>query len=523
MTTKLRFAPLIRVSTEGQERRGESLRTQKKQVQEYVEVLHGVIPAHCWKYCGQEHATAGHDRLILDQLIADSGKKLFDAVIVCDASRWSRDNAKSKEGLATLRKHGVRFFVGSAEYDLFSPEQSLFLSLAVEIGEFHARMQNLKSTINRLNRAKRGIPTGGKIPYGRTYDSKTEKWGLDEEKVTGIRWAAEQYLAGKGLVKIAKELGVNPANLWKVLTKRSGTNWSVDFDCPNLNIKESVSIKVPPLLPEGTIKAVLARAASNKTYTHGESKHPYLLGRMVHCAECGYAMFGQTNHNGLRYYRHARHREKPCTQFKSVPAPLIEEAVLIHLFKTFGDVDAIKQAIQKAVPNQERVEKLRQQQVVTDKRLRAAQQEKQRLVAAISKGILSDKDASEAMARLREREELLAGEAAMLDAQLVHVPNRKLIAENAALVHNVIKHVFKQPHHLLEMSYERKKELVQHAFDGKDTQGNRLGVYVKRNGDGWQFTINGLLDQVVGHLPLSDEERRRLWPIDDDVAKYALH
>jgi hypothetical protein len=34
--SKLRFAPLIRVSTESQEKTGESLRTQKKQIEEAV-------------------------------------------------------------------------------------------------------------------------------------------------------------------------------------------------------------------------------------------------------------------------------------------------------------------------------------------------------------------------------------------------------------------------------------------------------------------------------------------------------
>ena len=514
MTPKLRFAPLVRVSTEGQERHGESLNTQKRQIQEYVEVLGGVIPKHCWSYCGQEHATAGHDRALLDRLLADSGKGLFDAVIVCDASRWSRDNAKSKEGLRILLDNKIRFFVSTAEYDLFSPEQSLFLSLAVEIGEFQARMQNLKSTINRLNRAKRGIPTGGKIPYGRTYDPKTGQWGLDKDKAEGIRWAAERYLSGESVVKLAKQLGVNFSNLWKVLTKRSGSDWSIEFDCPKLNIKETVTIKVPPLLPEKTINAVLARAAANKTYEHGKLKNQYLLGRMVFCAECGYTMFGQTNHNHLRYYRHARDRVRPCSQGKWLPAPLIEEAVLMHLFKTFGDVSAMKKALERAIPNQDRVEMLREQLTSASGKLRGVQQEKKRVVVAISKGILTDKDATEAMDRLREREQLLGGEIAMLEAQLVGIPDRKMTAMNAQLVHAVIKAAFKRPHHLLEMSYEQKEKLVRHAFAGKDTQGKRLGVYVRRHGDGWQFTIKGILDQIIGSLPMSDEERWKLLPVD---------
>jgi len=95
----LRFAPVIRVSTEKQEAKGESLRLQRRQIQEYVNDLGGYIPEHCWVYSGQEHATPKQERAKLDLLLEDAAKDIFDAVIVCDPSRWSRDNARSKEAL----------------------------------------------------------------------------------------------------------------------------------------------------------------------------------------------------------------------------------------------------------------------------------------------------------------------------------------------------------------------------------------------------------------------------------------
>ena len=118
---KLRFAPLIRVSTEAQEKRGESIEVQKKQIDHSVQSLDGTIPDNCWKYSGQEHATPEQERQKLDQLLEDSSKSLFDAVIVCDATRWSRDNRKSKDGLDKLKDNGIRFFIGTMEMDLFEP------------------------------------------------------------------------------------------------------------------------------------------------------------------------------------------------------------------------------------------------------------------------------------------------------------------------------------------------------------------------------------------------------------------
>ena len=145
----LRFAPIIRVSTELQAKKGESLSVQTKQIQDYVESLNGVIPDHCLQYSGMEHATPDFERKKLDQLLQDAEKGIFDAVIVCDVSRWSRDNLKSKQGLEVLSTNGIRFFVGVMEYDLFNPEHQLILGMGVEMNQFFAGIQAKKSILSR--------------------------------------------------------------------------------------------------------------------------------------------------------------------------------------------------------------------------------------------------------------------------------------------------------------------------------------------------------------------------------------
>jgi DNA invertase Pin-like site-specific DNA recombinase len=292
-TKKLRFAPLIRVSTEKQEQQGESLNSQKKQILQSIEYLNGTIPKRCWKYSGQEHATPDQEREKLSKLLDDSGKGIFDAVIVCDASRWSRDNKKSKDGLEILRKNGIRFFIGNTEYDLYNPEQSFFLGMSAEIGEFQANQQTFKSLINRIERAKRNIPAAGKLPFGRTYDRKTHIWGIDPEKKRQIEYAANQYLNGESLAAVAKKLNMNHPNLAKLLRERSGDKWSIEFKNDKFNVHETVTLTIPPLLPQDTIDAIHAKARANQTFTHGQRIHKYLLGRMIFCGHCGFALFGQ--------------------------------------------------------------------------------------------------------------------------------------------------------------------------------------------------------------------------------------
>ena len=133
-TKQLRFAPLIRVSTEKQANKGESLRTQSEQIASYAKKINGVIPAELKeRYSGQEHATPENERQKFDLLLSDASKDMFDAVIVCDVSRWSRDNLKSKKGLEVLRKNKIRFFCGAMELDLNKPDSRFILGMQTEI------------------------------------------------------------------------------------------------------------------------------------------------------------------------------------------------------------------------------------------------------------------------------------------------------------------------------------------------------------------------------------------------------
>ena len=79
----MRFGALVRVSTDGQEKHGESLRTQRSHIERDVELLGGQIVG--W-YGGSEHATPGWEKKEIDRLIKDAGMGRFSAIIVAHAA-----------------------------------------------------------------------------------------------------------------------------------------------------------------------------------------------------------------------------------------------------------------------------------------------------------------------------------------------------------------------------------------------------------------------------------------------------
>ena len=403
----------------------------------------------------------------------------------------------------------------------------MFLGLAAEINEFHAKNQNLKSIQSRIARAKRGLPTTGKLPYGRTFDTDKSTWGIDEEKKQNIQWAADQYLNhNKSIVVIAKTLGMNVSNLWKILNHRSGNTWIIEFNPSGLNIDEKVSLEIPPLLLSETIQAIHERAKANKTYTHGEIKHHYLLSRMIFCAECGLTMFGQTNHGNRRYYRHSRNGGNNCKSKFWIRAEDIEEASFLHLFNLFGNVEGMEKAIHRAIPDQSKIVSMQSDLKRLEPKLQSCLKEKENLIKSISKAILTDDEAHNTMQTLREKEALLVADIEQLKGLLVNVPSKAHVERRAKLIQNTIRHAFKGKGGIEKMTFQEKRKLFEKAFAGKDAEGKRLGVYACKaeNTDSpVSFTIKGILGEIEGMLPLSRIELEEILGTEGGCKKVCVN
>lgn len=521
----LNFAAIIRVSTERQKKTGESLRTQRTEIEQAVKLLGGTIVK--W-YGGQEHATPGFEKKEIDRLLGDVSKKKFNAVIVTDADRWSRDNTKSRQGLDLFEQYGIRFFIGTEEQDLNNEDHRLTLGIHAEIGQFFASKQKRKSLKNRTERAKRGIPTGGRLPFGRKFDKKTCEWDIDKEKRTLVEKAARRYLAGESLSEIAKDLGVNHANLHKVLTTRCGTEWELEFHSDNLNIHETVKLKIPRLLPEKTIEAIRKRAEANKTYHHGELKHFYLLSRMVFCKHCEYALSGQTNPSRIRYYRHinCKRRDRKCNQAKHwIPAEDLEDVVMRHLFTCFGNPAAIQKAIEKATPNWEKIKECEQELVRIEERLQKNKTGRERILIEIVKGNITDKQSDPVLLKLKDDDSSLEAKKQQLQDSLCNRPDPDKVKSVSKKVSKQFKKFSPQArqtklrviksyynHAFDKMTKKDKRQLVETVFSGKMPDGHRMGVWIEWTEKGWQFDLHGHLIDLEGLLPLSDYQKT--WPVE---------
>ena len=533
---ELQFAAFARVSTEKQEKTGESLRTQRKEIKEAVDILGGKIVG--W-YGGQEHATPGYEKKEIDRLLKDAKRKpkIFNAVMFSDADRWSRDNQKSKQGLDIFEHCGIRFFIGIAEQDLTNEDNLLFLGISAVIGQYFAQKGKRKSLTNRINRAKRGLPACGNLPYARTFDKKMETWGVDENKKPKIEDAAGRYIAGEKLPDIADEYSMDASYLYKILTKRSGDEWVQTFNSDKLNLHETIKTKIPRLLSEKTIELIREKSQANKTYTHGKIKNHYLLGRMIFCKSCGYAMPGQTSHdlggNPWRYYRHMR-KKTPNGKLKckhhsiGVDANKIEELVMLYLFDCFGNPAAVQKAIEKAIPNLEKIKESQKRIDRIDVELNKIKKGRAAILRFITNEKITESQAEKQLEELNQRESRLQVEHERLCSSLQNNPNPDKIKSMSKKVSTKFKRSVRlgsirfrasaKPYS--EMTYEEKRALVELVFGGKMPNGKRMGVYLKMNSrKDWSFDIHGHLIDEEGLMPLSDNMKETCFG-DSDSGGY---
>ncbi len=484
----LRFAAFIRVSTEKQEKQGESLQTQSTQLAQAVEALGGKITA---RYGGQEHATPGWEKKELDKLLAHAAKspRPFDAVMVFDPSRWSRDNIANATGLEVLRDSGVRFFCLTQEYDLFEPTSRMFLSMHAAFAEHDALLKNLKSIEARIHRAKRGVPTGGNLPFGRIWLGEGGGWKLDEEKLEMVQDCAERYLAGESLTKLAKEYRVNHSNLCKILRERCGDQWVIDFKSKKLNIHERVNMTVPRLLPETTIRAIHARLKANATYLHGSPKNEYLLAGRVFCEHCGYSLYGATKPNGNRFYCHpTRERGRKCPLSKPhawVRADVIEEAVIGQLFDMFGNPAAIELAVQAAVPDGKKTQRERTR---LEAEIGKIEQGRNRVLDLIERDSITIAQADKKLSQMKDRETTLREGLEKLLAKLASSPGADFGPLYVEHIDNLIVILDDQGNtyaggndvqSYIRMTDQDRRDLVKHAFGSPLPDGSPAGVRIR--------------------------------------------
>ncbi len=139
-------------------------------------------------------------------MISDAGRGLFDAVIIYDITRGSRDVADWFEFRKTMRMLGVRVIsVNDNLGDILDPNAFLTELIGVGIGQHQVLTSRAKSRDGVAVKAKQGVFLGGYAPFG--YEIINQQYRIVPSEAAVVRKIFEMYANGDGYGTIIKAIG----------------------------------------------------------------------------------------------------------------------------------------------------------------------------------------------------------------------------------------------------------------------------------------------------------------------------
>lgn len=348
---------------------------------------------------------------------------------------------------------------------------------------------------------------------------------MDENERRKIEEIARLYLEEDvSLDALGKRCRMNPSNLHKILTKRSGSTWRQRFVKADCGIDVSVETSVPPLLPEPTIEKIRAKCIARRTWDHGSLKNDYLLSRIIFDAETGYALTGTPNAKGKRYYR----PYKGSGRAYIVNADLLERAVTETLFEALSTNRSLQGAVFDGAGAEGAVDKLAEEKRSCEAEVKKIDRQYVKLKKAVEKcqaegvqgfieSILPDLKKLESLrADLTFRIDNIRNELQSLPT-VQEIENVRTLM-TAQLLKAVKRSYFDSGLSFEKLPFKGKRRIITLLFGGHDQRGRRYGIYVDRQPGmpkRYRFEAYGKLGDVQGWI--EGRGRRYASGVDPDM------
>jgi len=448
-----RAAAYARYSSQGQ--REESIDAQMRGINEFAAANNYQITA---RYIDRAQSARSDDRPEFQNMIEDSGKKLFDAVIVHKLDRFSRDRFDSAVYRRRLRVNGVTLVSVLERLD-GSPESVILESVIDGMAEYYSK--NLAREVKKGMRenALQARHNGGSPPLG--YVVNPDKtYAIEPLEADTVKRIFDMYANECSYKDIIEEM-----NRLGRLTKRGKPFWKnslheilknekyIGVYIFNRRYKSRINGKsnmhkrrneseiiriegaIPRIVDDITWGKVRKRMENN---IHGEqkAKEMYLLSGLIYCGGCGERMNGNRRKSGSKDRKTNNFFvsytcSHQCKQVKGIKRDEIEEAVIKDLQQrmfTLESATAIAEEIQAEAQkrNREMVDRIKE----TKSLYAEASKHVQALVDAVAQGMYRP-EMNDLIAVWGERKDALAEELAALErtAETTGIASKEKVVE----------------------------------------------------------------------------------------------
>jgi site-specific DNA recombinase len=348
-----------------------SIDTQQAAINQYS-FKHGYTLIH--HYVDMAMTGTNTDRPNFQRMLNDAKAGKFDAIIIYDQSRLSRDIADWTIFRKLMHTYGVTVLSVTENLgDFNDPNTFLTESITAVLANHMILQTRQKSRAGIAQKAKNGVFLGGYPPLG--YDVEDGRYVINEHEAKAVRLIFNEYASGTSYSAIVDELarlgykgkrgaaiGKNSLNAilrneryigiytWnKKIVKYMG-KWAGGKDNPEVERIEGI---IPVIIDIKVWDKVQQRINSRKWNGAYTAKYEYLLTGLIECECCGAAYSGKisTNKKGYttRYYICGNKRRTRICNAKNVNADELETAIVakLHEILSTNDFDSMAVEIYK--------------------------------------------------------------------------------------------------------------------------------------------------------------------------------
>ena len=277
------------------------------------------------------------DRAAFQQMIKDSSKGAFDAVICWKTDRFARNRYDSAVYKKQLRDNGVEIMY-AAESNVEGAEGIIIEGLMEALAEYYSAELSEKMRRGMRESALKGQAISRCRALGLTTD-ENKRFVIDEKTAPTVRFIFEHYAAGESSASIVAQLNAagkrtsqgNPFNKSSIprIIQNEMYRGVYSSRAYNVRIEDAIPAIIDADLWE---RAQTMLKINRQLKAKHEPKADYILSGKLFCGQCGRLMKGVSGHSGgngevYRYYACSN----PQCHKHNVPKSMLENKVFCSI------------------------------------------------------------------------------------------------------------------------------------------------------------------------------------------------
>jgi len=510
----MRCAIYCRVSTEEQ-KDGRTIDSQIRELEDFAQANSHVVTA---RYIDEGWSGSMLNRPELDRLRDKADKGLFEAVLVNDVDRLSRELAHLGIIKKDLEKKSVKLIFKKLPNN-GDPISNFMVNMLGSFAEFERELIADRTRRGRRYKVEvRKLILGNVPPYGYTYVKKDKEKGIEghyeinEQETETVKmmfnWVVKEGISQREVVRRLTALKIPPrkgstrwgrSSVHKILTNETYTgityynkHQAVETDKHKSHAKyykqKKTGLRLRPkdewipiplsdslkIIDKQTFLTAQSQFDRNKIYASRNAKYSYLLKGLVRC-QCGSPFTGTPCHGRLFYRCGNRYKTFPLPRecrASMISAPKLESIVWNSVANAVQNPKIISDQI-KILEEKRKIKPLDIEKAIKDtqKGLESLKIEEERVFNAYRKGIIQLEQFEGEIGKIQEERTQLNKKLSELAQKQSSSLSLKGVAKSVEEYFQVIKK------RIGEFTFEQRQTFLRFLLEGILIEGNKARIF----------------------------------------------